>query len=130
MKYPTLHNRRAEDRKSINDATPEEWDSLNYIQQKNKALDEHLEAYEEWARLEKQREEFTEEKASDLQIGGNHYKKFKIQPAEFCYKNNIPYLEATAIKYLCRWKDKGGLQDLEKAKHFIDLLIEFQNANS
>ena len=67
-------------------------------------------------------------KAIDSQVGGNHYKKFKIQPAEFCYKNEIPYLEATAIKYLCRWKDKGGIQDLEKAKHFIDLLIEFQDA--
>jgi hypothetical protein len=69
-------------------------------------------------------------KASEQQIGGNHYKQFKIQPAEFCYVNNIPYLEATAIKYLCRWKDKGGIQDLEKAKHFIDLLIEFQNADN
>jgi hypothetical protein len=68
--------------------------------------------------------------ASEIQIGGDHYKKFLIQPAEFCYHNNIPYLEATAIKYLCRWKDKGGIQDLEKAKHFIDLLIEFQNADS
>ena len=68
-------------------------------------------------------------KASDKQVGGSHYKKFKIQPAEFCYANGIPYLEATAIKYLCRWKDKGGIQDLEKAKHFIDLLIEFENAN-
>lgn len=67
--------------------------------------------------------------ASEIQIGGDHYKKFLIQPAEFCYYNNIPYLEATAIKYLCRWKDKGGIQDLEKAKHFIDLLIEFQNAD-
>lgn len=65
-------------------------------------------------------------KASDLQVGGNHYKQFKIQPAEFCHINKIPYLEATAIKYLCRWKDKGGIQDLEKAKHFIDLLIEFE----
>lgn len=68
-------------------------------------------------------------RAVDTQVGGTHYKKFKIQPAEFCYKNEIPYLEATAIKYLCRWKDKGGIQDLEKAKHFIDLLIEFENAN-
>ena len=65
-------------------------------------------------------------KALDMQVGGSHYKKFKIQPAEFCYKNDIPYLEATAIKYLCRWRDKGGIQDLEKAKHFIDLLIEFE----
>jgi hypothetical protein len=69
-------------------------------------------------------------KASDNQIGGTHYKQFKIQPAEFCFVNNIPYLEATAIKYLCRWRDKGGIQDLEKAKHFIDLLIEFEDANN
>ena len=66
------------------------------------------------------------DKALDYQIAGNHYKKFIIQPVEFCYHNNIPYLEATAIKYLCRWRDKGGLQDLEKAKHFIDLLIDFE----
>ena len=64
--------------------------------------------------------------ALETQVGGNHYKKFAIQPVEFCYRNNIGYLEATAIKYLCRWKDKNGLQDLEKAKHFIDLLIEME----
>jgi hypothetical protein len=64
--------------------------------------------------------------ALDNQVGGDHYKKFIIQPVEFCYHNNIPYLEATAIKYLCRWRDKGGLQDLHKAKHFIDLLIDFE----
>jgi hypothetical protein len=61
------------------------------------------------------------------QIGGSHYKEFKIQPVEFCYINNIPYLEATAIKYLCRWRKKGGVQDLEKAKHFIDLLIDLED---
>ena len=66
------------------------------------------------------------DKALDYQIAGDHYRKFVIQPVEFCYHNNIPYLEATAIKYLCRWRDKGGLQDLEKAKHFIDLLIDFE----
>ncbi len=59
------------------------------------------------------------------QVGGGHYKNFPIQPVEFCYINDIPYLEATAIKYLCRWKNKGGIADLEKAKHFIELLIEF-----
>ena len=62
----------------------------------------------------------------DIQIGGSHYKEFKIQPVEFCFVNNIPYLEATAIKYLCRWRKKGGVQDLEKAKHFIDLLIQME----
>lgn len=69
-------------------------------------------------------------KAVDKQIGGQHYKKFPIQPAYFCHKNNIPYLEATAIKYLCRWRDKGGIQDLDKAIHFIELLKEFENADT
>jgi hypothetical protein len=65
--------------------------------------------------------------ALDKQVGGDHYKKFQIQPAEFCYVNNIPYLEATAIKYLCRWRDKGGIADLDKAIHFIELLKEFES---
>lgn len=64
--------------------------------------------------------------ALDKQVGGNHYKKFKIQPAEFCHVNKIPYLEATAIKYLCRWRDKGGFGDLDKAIHFIELLKELE----
>lgn len=68
--------------------------------------------------------------ASEKQVGGNHYKDLKIQPAEFCYINNIPYLEATAIKYLCRWRKKGGVQDLDKAIHFIELLKEFESANN
>lgn len=68
--------------------------------------------------------------ALSYMIGGNHYKKFVIQPAEFCHKNNIGYLEATAIKYLCRWRDKGGIQDLDKAIHFIELLKEFENDNT
>jgi hypothetical protein len=66
-------------------------------------------------------------KASEKQVAGTHYKKFAIQPAEFCHKNKIPYLEATAIKYLCRWRDKGGLEDLDKAIHFIELLKEFES---
>ena len=56
------------------------------------------------------------------QVGGTHYKKYKIQPIEFCYVNKIPYIESTAIKYLCRWEDKGGIEDLDKAIHFIELL--------
>jgi hypothetical protein len=66
------------------------------------------------------------ESALDKQVGGDHYKQFPIQPAEFCHRNNIPYLEATAIKYLCRWRDKGGFADLDKAIHFIELLKEFE----
>ena len=69
-------------------------------------------------------------RATEKQVGGDHYKGFVIQPAEFCHVNEIPYLEATAIKYLCRWKKKGGVQDLDKAIHFIELLKEFENASN
>lgn len=60
------------------------------------------------------------------QVGGNHYKKLKIQPVEYVHANGIGYFEGTAIKYLSRWKDKGGLEDLRKAIHFIELLIELE----
>lgn len=60
------------------------------------------------------------------QIGGNHYSKLKIQPIEYIHANNIPFAEGCAIKYLTRWRDKGGIKDLQKARHFIDLLIELE----
>lgn len=60
------------------------------------------------------------------QVGGNHYTKMAIQPAEYCFKNNIGKLEGDAIAYLSRWKDKNGLEDLKKARHTIDLLIELE----
>jgi hypothetical protein len=67
-------------------------------------------------------------KASEVQVGGTHYKQMKIQPIEFIYENKIPYMEANVIKYICRHKYKNGLQDLEKAKHYIELLIEKEYA--
>lgn len=63
------------------------------------------------------------------QVGGNHYSKLAIQPIEYIYKNNIPFPEGSVIKYVTRWRDKGGIKDLEKAKHFIELLIELENGN-
>jgi hypothetical protein len=63
-------------------------------------------------------------KALKNQVGGEHYKDYVIQPIEFIYFNNIPFLEANVIKYIVRWQEKNGVQDLEKAKHYIDLLIE------
>lgn len=65
-------------------------------------------------------------KATDTQIGGNHYKKFKIQPVEFIVKNELGYIEGNVIKYICRHKEKGGKEDLLKAKHYIDLLIQLE----
>lgn len=62
--------------------------------------------------------------ALDEQVGGSHYKDFEIQPVEFIHRNGIDFLSGNIIKYVCRWKAKGGLQDLEKAKHYVELLIE------
>lgn len=62
----------------------------------------------------------------DVQIGGDHYKKLKIQPAEYIHKNGIGFMEGSVIKYVSRWKGKNGVQDLEKAKHFIELLIAME----
>ena len=58
------------------------------------------------------------------QIGGAHYLKMKIQPSEFANKNNLPFAEGNAIKYICRHKYKGGKKDLEKAKHYIEMIEE------
>jgi hypothetical protein len=65
--------------------------------------------------------------ALEKQVSGSHYKDFPIQPVEFIHRNNIPYIEGNVIKYISRWRDKGGLADLEKAKHYIDLLIELES---
>ena len=61
------------------------------------------------------------------QVDGGHYKDLKIQPIEYIHANNIPFAEGCAIKYLTRWRAKGGVKDLEKAKHFIELLIELES---
>jgi hypothetical protein len=58
------------------------------------------------------------------QIGGSHYKKYKIQPSRFINENKILFAEGNAIKYICRHQDKGGRQDLEKAIHYIQMIVE------
>ena len=62
--------------------------------------------------------------AYDKQIGGKHHRKYKIQPAEFIMQNNISWSEGEAIVHIIRHKDKAGKEDLEKAKHYIDMIIE------
>jgi hypothetical protein len=57
------------------------------------------------------------------QVGGNHYDRMKIQPITFIVDNDIPFIEGNIIKYVCRWRDKGGVEDLKKAKHYLDILI-------
>jgi len=58
------------------------------------------------------------------QIGGTHYKSMVIQPSEFINRNNIPFAEGNAIKYLCRHKQKNQKQDLEKAIHYCQMAID------
>lgn len=65
--------------------------------------------------------------AKDSQVGGDHYKKLKIQPIEYIHANQLPYCEANVVKYISRWRDKGGIKDLEKVKHYVDLLIELEH---
>ena len=62
--------------------------------------------------------------AYSTQIGGDHYKKYKIQPLEYIVTNRINFLEGNIIKYVTRWRDKGGVEDLLKARHYLDVLIE------
>ncbi len=62
--------------------------------------------------------------AMSTQVGGCHYTKRPIQPFEYSMRNKLDPMQHTIIKYVTRFRDKGGREDLEKAKHTIDLLIE------
>lgn len=62
------------------------------------------------------------------QVGGDHYAKMKVQPIQFIVANDIPYREANAIKYICRHKNKNGIQDIEKAIHYLEMILEDYNA--
>lgn len=64
--------------------------------------------------------------AKDTQIGGNHYSKYSIQPAEFIYVNNVPFIEGNIIKYILRHRDKNGIEDIKKAIHYCELLLKFE----
>ena len=59
------------------------------------------------------------------QVGGSHYDK-PIQPIEFIHANGLQFIEGCVVKYVTRWRDKGGVADLEKAKHYLEMLIELE----
>lgn len=69
-------------------------------------------------------------KALDTQVGGSHYKNMTIQPVEFIERNNLGFCVGNIIKYVCRYKDKNGIEDLKKARHYIDLLIEIEESRN
>jgi hypothetical protein len=62
--------------------------------------------------------------ANDIQVGGEHYRNRPIQPWDFIVSNNMNFLEGSVIKYVVRHKDKNGVEDLLKARHYLDKLIE------
>ena len=65
--------------------------------------------------------------ALDEQEGGDHYKGRAIQPVQYIHANGIGFFEGNVIKYVTRWRDKGGLADLRKARHYLDMLIELES---
>lgn len=66
--------------------------------------------------------------ANDEQHGGTHYKGVAIEPWDYIAANGIGFFEGNAIKYLSRWRTKGGIVDLKKAKHYIEKLLELETA--
>ena len=63
-------------------------------------------------------------KAYKKQVGGSHYRDMKIQPSQFINENKLPFAEGSAIKYICRHTAKGKEQDIHKAIHYLEMIIE------
>ena len=64
--------------------------------------------------------------ALDVQVGGSHYKDKAIQPIEYIHANALGFCEGNVVKYVTRWKEKNGIADLEKARHYLDILIQLE----
>jgi hypothetical protein len=67
------------------------------------------------------------QRADDTQVGGSHYKDKTIQPWDYIIANDLGYLEGNVVKYISRWKNKNGIEDLKKAQHYLSKLIEVAN---
>ncbi len=67
---------------------------------------------------------FDEAFPQSRQVGGKHYKNFPIQPYEFISKNNLSFFQGCVVKYVCRYLQKNGIEDLEKIKHYCELEIK------
>jgi len=92
------------DYKSINEATPEQWDKAS------KTV---------YGKLY-----HPNDQAIKKQVGGSHYNRYSIQPVDFILANKLDWCEANAIKYITRHKDKGGVEDVRKAIHYLEILLE------
>ncbi len=72
----------------------------------------------------------TPSRANDTQVAGNHYKQFKYETWDVILDWRLGYLDGNAVKYLSRWRHKNGIEDLKKARHYIDKLIEVESAKA
>lgn len=68
----------------------------------------------------------SEEPANKNQVGGDHYKNQDIQPWDFIASAGLDFFEGNIVKYVCRWMKKWGIEDLRKARHYLDKLIEIE----
>jgi hypothetical protein len=64
--------------------------------------------------------------ANEIQVAGGHYKEKKIQPWDYIAANNLGFFEGNVVKYITRYREKGGVEDLRKARHYLDKLIELE----
>lgn len=66
----------------------------------------------------------TPQSANDIQIAGDHYRTKPVQPWDYIAANDLGYFEGNIVKYVSRWREKGGIDDLRKAQHYLTKLIE------
>ena len=81
---------------------------------------------QEWRTIRSRESAEAVVRASDRQVGGGHYKDYAVEPGEYSQKNKLGYMEGNAIKYITRHRDKGGPQDIQKAIHCLELLLEWE----
>lgn len=79
-----------------------------------------------WRNLYRPLQPATDTSSYDTQVGGAHYKDMPIQPVQYILANGLPFVEGAVVKYVSRWRAKGGVEDLRKARHFLDMLIEHE----
>ena len=92
----------------------------------DKRVHARLKAIEEGKARKAELERVERNIALESQVGGNHYSSMKIQPIEYTMKNEMNPLQHTVIKYVSRYKNKNGIEDLKKAIHSLELLIQFE----
>lgn len=71
-------------------------------------------------------EKVTQKGANSKQVSGSHYSDKEIQPWDYIHANNLCYFTGNCVKYVSRWRDKGGIDDLKKAIHYLEKLIELE----